>query len=161
MDVAQRKQKHSDVEQEADSSKDEGEAQASCKRRRRRLTSKSHHGAYHFTPLQIAGRNNSEALTTWIERVLSLHVNITKYGRGWENLGSTHSVQKLYEWLGKDEKNVIMTEFNRLEDEARHYSSDTELIKGETIEKLVAFLRGISPNKFGNAPFKRSWCADA
>ena len=118
-------------------------------------------GAYHFTPLQIAGRNNGEAFSTWIERVLSLHKNITKYGRGWENIGSMHSVQKLYEWLGNDEQKVIMTEFNRLEDESRHYQSDTELIKGETIDRLIAFLRAINPNKFGSVPFKRSWCTEA
>ena len=80
-------------------------------------------GDYHYMPLQTASRFDGDTRTTWCNRIQAIWKSVQKFGQSWDALPDASYVQKLWDWLSRDEQNVVLEVFEKHKTAARQHKT--------------------------------------
>jgi hypothetical protein len=117
-------------------------------------------GSFHFTPLMTGHRRPNETLHAWCTQLEQIQRGITSFKHGWDKIGSTDAVHKLWDWLGNDEKKVIFDAYQQPPLLAKGCNSYKHIKNTETLDELIAAIRGIEHTRFKGTGFQPKWCPE-
>ena len=114
-------------------------------------------GSYYYKSLLCARRGDGVAILAWCDDLETRVNNIIKHGQGWDKVIDREAVIKLWDWLGKEEKELIKKAYAAFDETVTYLS----IMNEKTFEDLVDTIRNkIERSSFPNAKFKASWCEE-
>ena len=69
-------------------------------------------GSYYYNSLICARRNDGVGILAWCDDVESRVQSIIKHGKAWTKVIDREAVIKLWDWTGKEEKELIKKAYN-------------------------------------------------
>ena len=97
-------------------------------------------GEYFFRPLLAVARNDDEPRLNWCNRIQSCQTAIEEYKHGWDKIGCSSAVKKLWFWFSPEEQKVIRQYYK---DNGGRYTSDQQILDGIKLRELIKTSVGV------------------
>ena len=85
-------------------------------------------GSYFYRPLMTLYRKDKQTRHTWCDLVKGIQQDIEAFKKGYNKIGSRDAVEKLWDWLDKEEQKVLREWFKRSH-KPRYEDTQTILMK--------------------------------
>ena len=114
-------------------------------------------GSYYYKSLLCARRNDAVTILAWCDDIESRVKNIASHGQGWTKVIDNEAVIKLWDWLGKEEKDLIKKAYAAFDQSVTYLT----IMNEEKFEDLVDTIRNkVERTAWPTAKFKAGWCEE-
>ena len=113
-------------------------------------------GSYYYNSLICARRNDGVGILAWCDDIEERVQSIINHGKEWSKIVDREAVIKLWDWCGKEEKELIKKAYQAF-DQAVSYIT---IVNEQKFDDLADTIRRIERSTWPTARFKSSMCVE-